>query len=233
VRSPDFDEAVLPVLISLWRAALAQHGQEDPIAETQLGLVTASFRDNSLSTGVHMDDLWQHLRPPTAPTIDRLNTLLHLESLADQFDEAIFRAKAPLEQLAQVRDTFRSAIRTVVESEADATALIVELEGALMELRKAQAAYVAEPFFREQFETIWLILEFRSFTRRPMPYTSPSPNKSMLSLLARRPTKLASIVSGNSTPKLLLLKLVKSLGTNTPLQGLSQREYLRSLSTKL
>lgn len=54
--------------------------------------------------------LWSALRPETARTFSRLESIIELEQLADNFDAYAWTFKAPSEQLVQLRKTIRAAL---------------------------------------------------------------------------------------------------------------------------
>ena len=190
VTAVEADEAIFHVVIDLWRTALTKYrGQKLLIVDQHLHLLESEFPLHRLSSGFYMDQLWQVLRPPTCSSTERLDSLLRLESAADEFDSILFQSQTPLDQLAKVRGSFQRAISATVMNDANPDDLIDELQVVLKNLTASAKFEVIQPFFTEQFEAIYCARLLRSLTSTLQDPGVGQQSGSLLSLMARIPTK--------------------------------------------
>jgi midasin len=195
VGSANMEEAVFQIHLSLGRADLisAQNGYPngEKFLSAQLELLHKMTISSGLTTGKSMELVWKTFRPPTVSTIEHLDSLLHLESLADRFDSRIFPLRAPLESLCHIRETFGLAIRTATLDNVEIESLIKELEIGIDGMETAQVNGTNEPtvpFFRPHFEAI---CQYFSLATTSMTGAQDQMRDllSRASLLAQRPTK--------------------------------------------
>jgi len=85
----------------------------------------AGFKANGqMATGLSMDCIWQKFKPDTVSTYDRLQALLTLIGLADQFDNIVWQLEAPIEALASLRESIGDAVDEATKSDASVEPLI-------------------------------------------------------------------------------------------------------------
>jgi midasin len=161
VDSASMEEAVFQIHLNLGRTDIINAQKAYPNGADFLGgqleLLHRMTISSGLTTGKSMELIWRMFRPPTVSTMEQLNSLLHLESLANRFDSQIFPLRAPLESLCQIRETFGLAIRTATLDNVEIEGLIKELEIGINGMETAQVNGTNEssmPFFRPHFEAI-------------------------------------------------------------------------------
>jgi midasin len=208
VDSASMEEAVFQIHLSLGRKDLVEARTMYPngadFLSAQLELLHKMTSSSGLTTGKSMELLWKTFRPPTVSTIEHLDSLLHLESLADRFDSRTFPLRAPLDSLCQIRETFGLAIRTATLDNVDIEDLIKELEIGISGMETAQVKDTNESsttFFGPHFEAI---CQYFSFTTSSTTEVQ-SEMRNLLaraSLLAQRPTKRNSVAAreGSALP---------------------------------
>jgi midasin len=201
VDSSSMEEAVFQIHISLGRTDLVNTQTAYPSGANflngQLELLKRMTISSGLTTGKSMELIWKAFRPPTVSTMERLDSLLNLENLADRFDSRIFPLRAPLESLCQIRETFGLAIRTATTVNVEITDLIIELETGISGMETARTSDLTEssaPFFRAHFEAI---CQYFSLAASPMGpgHDAIRSLLSQASLLAQRPTKRNSFAA--------------------------------------
>jgi midasin len=208
VDSASMEEAVFQIHISLGRTDLVSAQEAYPSGANflngQLELLKRMTISSGLTTGKSMELIWKRFRPPTVSTMERLDSLLLLENLADRFDSRIFPLRAPLESLCQIRETFGLAIRTATMDNVDIADLITELEAGISGMETAQPNDSFEssaPFFRAHFEAI---CQYYSLAASSMG-KGHNDERSLLaqaSLLAQRPTKRDSFAAWHQSSEI-------------------------------
>lgn len=72
-----------------------------------------------LKTGLSMERLWSQFRPATLSTLERLREVQNLENVANQFDEVVWKLKAPLQELRATRKSIAGAITLARHHDVD------------------------------------------------------------------------------------------------------------------
>ena len=109
---PVFDESAFQVYLKMGKSLVVSCQKIENLRglgrllDLNLSRFNASW---SLSTGISMEFLWEVFKPRTAKNIFHLQRLLHIENLADRFDRILWRAQAPIETLAELRQSLVSA----------------------------------------------------------------------------------------------------------------------------
>lgn len=113
VTSAEFEEATFQMFLTIFREAVGRaRVQED----TTTPLIAISkeldgFKAKSrLTTGLGMESIWNLARPITASSNERLAAVLQLQQFAKSFDNMVWRMKAPLLELADLRGAIIQAL---------------------------------------------------------------------------------------------------------------------------
>lgn len=193
-KSQDFDDSIKQAVIELGREELQvgskiESLQGSPALNHHLVLIEEFAAPIKRSTGHAMEELWQHLRPQTAPTADRLRMLLQLEKLADSFDEIPFTSRIAFMRFYVVREAFGKAISIAIAGDMDVSTLLLELESNLESIHPQVDDSAADPFFKGQFNLLWNILEMHNLADSGRQEPNIRKLQQFSALLARRPTK--------------------------------------------
>lgn len=78
----------------------------------------------NLTTGLSMQRLWDLWRPATPTDLEHLRSMIELETIASRFDRIIFKARVPLSQLSQMRNSLLEAQTSMLESSVDGERLV-------------------------------------------------------------------------------------------------------------
>lgn len=177
--------------------------------------------DVQLTSGLAMERIWRLFKPTTPRTLAQLDAILELERLADRLDAIMWNSNLTLDEMVQIRERIASSLDLVRRDEVDAAELITGLTAAVTELEHGISEYdvISTPYFESEFEGLCQFLDV-AFNDHPATqplYRNPSPSvvatRAKVSLLARRPTKLANIAVGRTHPiSSQLAKLYRYLG---------------------
>ncbi|KAK2756745.1 AAA ATPase midasin [Arachnomyces sp. PD_36] len=158
----------------------------------------------NLTTGLSIQRLWDLWRPATPTDLEHLRSMIELEMLSSRFDRIIFKARVPLSQLSQVRNSLLEAQASMLMSNVNGELLVKnlsqiveDLESILQDDRPA-----SRPYFSEQFETLCQYNDLTS--SRAIESESESSLSSLLQLLASRSTRPSDTSNlNNPVPGLL------------------------------
>lgn len=78
----------------------------------------------NLSTGLSMQRLWELWRPATPTDLEHLRSMIELEKIASRFDRIIFKARVPLSQLSQVRNSLLEAQSSMLVNSVNGELLV-------------------------------------------------------------------------------------------------------------
>ena len=170
------------------------NGRKSILADELASELSIFKTDWELHSGLAMEALWASLKPPTATSIEQLETCLEIEELADRFDILRWHFGASIPELGKIRDSLLG-VHTSVNRHDILT--IKALEKTKKTLRDAeQQTHPFEcstgPFFRAQFEKL---TEFRFLEKDG---TTENRHEE-LEMLAGKSTK-ASMALGLSSP---------------------------------
>ncbi|KAH6470467.1 midasin [Parastagonospora nodorum] len=184
-----------------------------------------------LTTGLGIERVWRHFRPAPCKTLAQLTSILQLESLADRLDSVMWRSSLTLAEMTQIRERIAVSLDLARKDEVDAAELIAGLTPAVAELESSATEYdiVSTPYFETEFEGFCQFLDVASSDHQSTRLLYQSPSATVLStraksaLLARRPTKLATVAVGSSqTPTEHFAKLYRHLGlTRQPAEAMA------------
>ena len=212
-EAADFQESILQAVVALGRKRLEAKGQSASLAqllERHKALMLKLDPPRQSSTGFAIEQLWHRYRPPTVTSMNRLDTLLHLEALTDRFDELLFKTITPLDQLCRTREAFRKAIATVFTSDVDIKPLLLELETILNGIQTQVNAMHSAPFFQQQFGSLNRIIELHGLSIKSWADQRILHLQRLSSLLAGHPTKVESsleVLPHDHSAKSSLLRL--------------------------
>ena len=152
-----------------------------------------------------MEVLWPSLKPPTATSIEHLETCLEIEGLADWFDILKWRSKSSIQEIGKLRESLVAVHASVNHPDI---VTIEALENAKTTLRDAeQQAHCfgsnTGPWFRTQFK---ILTQFRFLEQD----NRAEEEHKVLEMLAHRPTK-ASMAFGSFTPGWSILSQIHHL----------------------
>lgn len=220
VSSTTFNEAIFQVYLSIGQRMLSDSTPNT--TEIQLfNHINKQFEgfhaQTKMLTGLSMETIWNICHPPIVPTLRQLEEIWQLERIADQFDELVWKMKAPLADLHTLRRSITKAFELARQQEVDIQALtkvsqdkplnqwtsmtdiLQDLESALL-LQSAVEPHAEEeqgPFFRRVFEGICQYADLASATN-----LAPE-----AALLAKRSSKNSVSYSGWSPAAVALDKL--------------------------
>ncbi|KAK5001063.1 AAA ATPase midasin [Elasticomyces elasticus] len=202
-NASNFDESTFLAYLDIIKSTMSR---SEPIPQVILPLVQSIqnelrvFRISSqLSKGLGMVPMWNGLRPQTAPTMRHLEQLIHLEKVANTFDSLVWKIDIPVMECGRLRSSLEQAIG-MVRSGADARALIEELGTAISSIsdESVESGIDRTPHFRRTFEGLCQYSDLS-----PTLLSAGDTQKSILELLARRPTTLTAtgVRGGNHVGK--------------------------------
>jgi len=117
VISPEFEEAAFQMFLTIFREAVGQARSED-IATTPLLAISKELdgfkAKGKLTTGLSMESIWNFARPLTASSNKRLEAVLQLQQFAKDFDNIVWRIKAPLLELVDLRKAIIQALSLAI-----------------------------------------------------------------------------------------------------------------------
>jgi midasin len=221
-----FDRATFQTCMKMLSSAIPTMTEPSvPIGQelsTTLSKQIAVFGSEvQLTTGLAMERIWRYFKPNTSKNFDQLSSVLQLESLADRLDTVMWKSHLTLDEMAQIRERIASSLDLMRKDEVDAAELIAGLGTAVDELEQSTTEYdvISTPYFETEFEGLCQFLDvansYHQVTR--LLYQHPSSTivsvRAKSALLARRPTKLATVVIGMShRPTDHFAKLYRYLG---------------------
>ncbi|KAF2400820.1 midasin [Trichodelitschia bisporula] len=218
VQAPKLEEAVFQMYLRLGSSAISRltgNLDVDRVFLKQLANMLRVFiRMTNFTTGHSMERLWETFRPVTAPTLDRVHTLLRLEALADQFDALASPARVPLEELSRIRGAFAQALVAVKQQDVDAAGLLEMLKSTIGEFRTDDEKEVVEvvvPFFQAEFEAISQCFDLCSLTdlERGKPALLQ-----YVEIMAQRSTKVKTLEGIDEIKKRILMALDCYVGSD-------------------
>lgn len=89
----------------------------------------------NLSTGLSMQRLWEQWRPATPTDLEHLRSMIELETLASRFDGIIFKARVPLSQLSQVRNSLLEAQTSMLVNSVNGELLVTVSHPGMLALK--------------------------------------------------------------------------------------------------
>ncbi|KAK8238602.1 hypothetical protein HDK90DRAFT_533293 [Phyllosticta capitalensis] len=218
------DEAVFQVYLAIGQECIQSFQCGSKQSEQLRDALQIAFQglkmESQLRSGLGMEVLWRRFKPQTPPAYDGLLGLLKLESLADRFDQAVWKVDVPLTELARVRMSLSSALELVSTRDVPAESLVADLESAIDELERnvPEGREPIRPFFESAFEGICQYADL-------VDAKSAESNATMAlaTLLARRPTRAASAAS-DDVAQVLNSKLSQYLGGNGEAGAIALRQ---------
>lgn len=78
----------------------------------------------NLTTGLSLQRLWDLWRPATPTDLEHLQSMIELETIASRFDRIIFKARVPLSQLSQVRNSLLEAQSSMLVNSVNGQLLV-------------------------------------------------------------------------------------------------------------
>ena len=170
-----------------------------------------------LTTGLSMERIWRRFKPRTPGSVEELESLLNLESLADRFDNSLWQSQESIAEMCKIRQALSNALFLLTVDNTDANELIYvslirsseflwdnllkpyqSLESGVhsLEQRSSEDDLHATHYFEDEFEGICQFIDVLS------KYDDSALQKNIIllraksSLLAKRPTKSAMSRAG-------------------------------------
>jgi midasin len=249
VQGSGFDRATFQTYLKMLSSSIpALSEQTVPLLQDlNMGLskqIAVFGSDVQLTTGLAMERIWRAFKPITPKSHAQLTAVLKLEQLADRLDAVMWKSQLTLDEMAQIRERIASSLDLVRKDEVDAAELIGGLSAVVDELEQSTTEYdaISTPYFETEFEGLCQFLDVafnddqvtRQLYQTPLPAVISTRAKS--ALLARRPTKLATITVGKPyKPTEHFAKLYRHLGlTRQPADALAlQGRFHVSMLAKL
>jgi len=220
VSSSTFNEAIFQVYLSIGQRMLSNSTTKATGFQlfTHINRQFEGFHaQTKMLTGLSMETIWNICHPPIVPTLKQLEEIWELERIADQFDELVWKMKAPIADLHTLRGSILKAFELARQQEVDIQALtkvsqdnfsidgprsltkLQDLESALLSQSSAgpHAEEKQGPFFQRVFEGICQYADIASATDL-VPEAA---------LLAQRSSKNSVLYSGWSPAAVALHKL--------------------------
>ncbi|KAI0199535.1 hypothetical protein F4808DRAFT_461631 [Astrocystis sublimbata] len=232
VQSP-FDEAIFQAHLGHMSTNFNNHLlsvdrgiDHQLITDTVRGLNDCFRAGFKLSTGLQMESLWKLLRPMPIRNEQVFRQLVHLETLASQFDQIKWKSIAAPADLTKIMDSFIQVYRVVRLGEASIDSLIYSLQ---TEIEKMHTSFADDsvstpPFLATEFESINQLTTVDYMCSRG-------------ACLPR----INEIVTLSDTPLVTLLRINSATGTSQTLQmieilvqnGQESSQWSESLSAKI
>ncbi|KAI0400957.1 hypothetical protein F4802DRAFT_619434 [Xylaria palmicola] len=162
VQSP-FEEAVFQAHLGHMSTNLSHHlptvskgSAHQLVTSVSDGLNECFIAGFKLSTGLGMESLWKLLRPIPIQSERVFEQLVHMESLAAQFDQVKWKSTAAPADLAKIMDSFIQAYRLVRLGASNIDGLVQSLQAEIKEMhtRYADDTVPSPPFLAAEFEAI-------------------------------------------------------------------------------
>ena len=178
--------------------------------------------DVQLKSGLGMERIWRAFKPSTPKVQAQLKAILELERLADRLDAVMWKSNLKIDEMIQIRERIASALTFIRKDEVDAQELLVSFDVIVQELEQSigEDDVVVTPYFEDEFEGLCQFIDI-AFDEASERYLSLIPTvvttRAKSALLARRATKLTTVVAGKSIlPTDHFAKLFRHLGLTRP-----------------
>jgi len=127
VSQSSLDEAVFQVYLNVGQRSLSGGSVDSESSGELVKHIAKQFEgfhaQTKMTSGLSMELIWDLCRPSVMPTMQRLEKLWQLESIAEQFDAVVWLMKAPVAELSAVRSSIVQAIALARRQDVDVASL--------------------------------------------------------------------------------------------------------------
>ncbi|KAG9231754.1 hypothetical protein BJ875DRAFT_363892, partial [Amylocarpus encephaloides] len=162
--STNFDEASFQahlaigsdLLVSLSTSLSATDCNTSIVSNVQRQIRSNFDATFKLTTGLSMEIMWKALRPTVIPSLQVMDTLARMESLAERFDTLRWQTTISTSELAKITRSLISAYHHLLTSGTDGKTLLesIDTELAALEAKISGTQGKIEPFLSAEFESL-------------------------------------------------------------------------------